>query len=359
MESKTFFSTDMVEDKLRGEVWRSLLRPLYELLVDRDDPNYQLSGSVAARTSGSVQIWQSSFNTQKYTRTPRIIARSGLDNYLLQIVVDGDLYGDFNGVDVIARPGDIVLIDLAKPIRCKSLAGSRITLMIPREPLEKMIGWPDLHGRVLRRGASMTRLLRSLIEGLYSTVGGLTETEASGVQETLLFLLHGGLTGAQDSHLEDLPISQPMRNRILDYINENLTDPLLSPQSILQRFHVSRSHLYRAFEADGGIAKIIREKRLDRAYRFLLTQPGKPVSFKEVAYYCGFRNGAQFNKAFRTRFDMSPKDIQTIGASQFLPDPAGFSYQEYISAVASTGLVQSRSEKFGHFDIEIRRQVRA
>ncbi len=231
--------------------------------------------------------------------------------------------------------------------------------MVPREPLEKIIGWPDLHGRVLPRAAPMTRLLRSLIEGLYSTAGELTEAEASGVRENLLFLLRGGLTGRQNNPLEDLPISQPVRSRILDYINENLTDPLLSPQSILQRFRVSRSHLYRAFEADGGIARIIREKRLDRAYRFLLTQPGKPISFKEAAYHCGFRNGTQFNKAFRERFDMSPKDVQLIGASHVPADPIDFSYQEHISKVARSSLVQSQSEKAGHFDIETRQLVRA
>nr|WP_247883482.1 helix-turn-helix domain-containing protein [Brucella intermedia] len=50
------------------------------------------------------------------------------------------------------------------------------------------------------------------------------------------------------------------------------------------------------------MAKIIRDKRLDRAYRILVDERGRHVSLKEITYRCGFHDGTQFTKAFKARF---------------------------------------------------------
>ena len=81
---------------------------MYEITGDSDD--YQFSGSIVARSIGSIQIGATSFNSQRYTRARKLIAKSGLNHYVLQLITGGDLHGDFNGVDVEAKQGDIVVI---------------------------------------------------------------------------------------------------------------------------------------------------------------------------------------------------------------------------------------------------------
>src|SRR5690625_4184332 len=97
-----------------------------------------------------------------------------------------------------------------------------------------------------------------------------------------------------------ISINLTLRQRVLRYINQNLADPELSPRSIMQHFRLSHSHLYRAFEGDLGVARIIRNKRLDLAYRTILLNKHKPLSIKELAFKCGFSPRSQFSVFFKS-----------------------------------------------------------
>ncbi len=327
------FSTDMIEDELRNDFWREVLKPMYEITLDKEMRNYQLFGSAKGRAIGaSLQIGSTSFNTQNYLRTPKIIAHGGLDHYILQLITAGDLRGNFNGVDLCAKPGDIVIIDFTQTVESTAYAGSRITVMLARDELEKVIGWRNLHGVVLRAHEPTTRLLFAYLRGLNDVAGELDATEVYSAQEAMLSLLGASVTAGAP---ENLAVNLTMRKCILTYINENLTSPLLSPQTIMHHFRVSRSHLYRAFEPDGGVAKVIRDKRLDNAYRTLIKQRGQPVSLKDIAYRYGFHDSVQFTKAFKVRFGLSPKDAGKFGAPLLTAEPYSFSYARHLSEQAT------------------------
>ena len=341
MAIATKISTDMVDDKLRNDFWRALIKPMYEIPLNKDNRDYQFQGTISARRAGPIQIGATTFNAQDYVRTPQVIAQSGLDHYILQVITGGTLKGDFNGIDVAAQQGDIVVIDLAQTVASRADAGSRVTVVIPRDSLERIVGWRNLHGLVMRANNPITRLLFDYLRGLQSVSGELNGDEAHSAQEAMLTLLGAGITGSEGGALEKLPINLPMRKRILAYIDDNLPNPLLGPHSIIQYFRVSRSHLYRAFVMDGGVAKVIRDKRLDCAYRILISQSGKPVSFKEIAYRCGFHNGTQFTKAFKVRFGMSPKDARIMGAPLLSSDPDAFSYPIHLTKeAAKVGIIK-------------------
>ncbi|PJO49618.1 AraC family transcriptional regulator [Ochrobactrum sp. MYb29] len=327
------FSTDMIEDELRNDFWREVLKPMYEITLDKEMRNYQLFGSAKGRAIGaSLQIGSTSFNTQNYLRTPKIIAHGGLDHYILQLITAGDLRGNFNGVDLCAKPGDIVIIDFTQTVESTAYDGSRITVMLARDELEKVIGWRNLHGVVLRAHEPTTRLLFAYLRGLNDVAGELDATEVYSAQEAMLSLLGASVTAGAP---ENLAVNLTMRKCILTYINENLTSPLLSPQTIMHHFRVSRSHLYRAFSPDGGVAKVIRDKRLDNAYRTLIKQRGQPVSLKDIAYRYGFHDSVQFTKAFKVRFGLSPKDAGKFGAPLLTAEPYSFSYARHLSEQAT------------------------
>lgn len=166
----------MIEDRLRNEFWRAILKPTYEITGDSD--NYQFSGSIVARSIGSIQIGAASFSSQSYTRARKLIAKSGLNHYVLQLITGGDLHGDFNGVDVEAKQGDIVVIDLSQTVESHASNGSRITVLIPREELERIVGWRNLHRLVMPAVAPMTRVLFSYLQNLQSLSGTLDGVEA-------------------------------------------------------------------------------------------------------------------------------------------------------------------------------------
>ncbi len=322
MSNNLSISTDMIEDGLRNEFWRAVIKPMYEIKAENDD--YQLSGSIVVRALGSIQIGITSFNSQRYTRTRKLIAEGGLDHYVLQLITGGNLNGDFNGVDVEAKQGDIVVIDLSQTVESRVSSGSRITVVIPREELERTVGWRNLHGLVMPADAPMTCLLFSYLRNLQSVSGVLDRAEAQAALDAMFMLLGAGINGAEGGVIESLPANLPIRKRILAYIDEKLSDPLLGPHSITQNLRISRSGLYRTFERDGGVARIIRDKRLDRACRILADERGRHISSKEIAYRCGFHDGAQFTKAFKARFGMSPKEARASAKALLASDADDF-----------------------------------
>ncbi|MBM6395783.1 helix-turn-helix domain-containing protein [Ochrobactrum anthropi] len=333
MNNETSISTDTIEDKLRNAFWRAVLKPVYEITGEDDD--YQFSGSIVARSIGSIQIGATSFNSQNYSRAPKLIAQGGLNQYILQLITGGDLHGDFNGVDVKAKQGDIVIIDLTQTVESRASGGSRITVMIPRDELEKIVGWRNLHGLVMLADAPMTRLLFNYLRSLQSLNGDLDRIEAQSAQDAMFILLGATINGTEGGAVEALPANLPMRKRILAYIDEKLSNPSLGPHLIIKSLRVSRSRLYRALDMDGGVARIIRDKRLDRAYRILVDERGRHVSLKEIAYRCGFHDGTQFTKAFKVRFGMSPKDARESDAALLSSDSANFDYTIHVSEEAA------------------------
>ncbi|ERI12784.1 hypothetical protein O206_12425 [Ochrobactrum sp. EGD-AQ16] len=329
----------MIEDRLRNEFWRAILKPMYEITGDSDD--YQFSGSIVARSIGSIQIGATSFSSQSYTRARKLIAKSGLNHYVLQLITGGDLHGDFSGVDVEAKQGDIVVIDLSQTVESHASNGSRITVLIPREELERIVGWRNLHRLVMPAVAPMTRVLFSYLQNLQSLSGTLDGVEAQSALDAMFILLGASINGTEGGVIESLPANLPVRKRILAYIDENLSDPVLGPCLITKNLRISRSSLYRTFEMEGGIAKIIRDKRLDRAYRILVDEHGRHVSLKEIAYRCGFHDGTQFTKAFKARFGMSPRDARDCEADLLTPVLDKFDYTIHLSEeVAKLGIIK-------------------
>lgn len=101
-----------------------------------------------------------------------------------------------------------------------------------------------------------------------------------------------------------------LRQRVVAFVEQNIHRPELSPSVISRRFNVSRSHLYRAFACDGGVAKFLRDTRLDAAARELARTGDSAVSIAELAHRLGFSSGNQFLRAFRNRFGITPSQAR-------------------------------------------------
>lgn len=310
MKNKFFLSTDMVDSKVRDEFWREAIKPVYEVTGNADENVRGFRGSLSWHRMGSLLVGRSSFNSQHYRRTKRTILQSGLDHYIVNVAVTGTMHGNFNGIDVLVEPGDIHIVDLSQTSSGSTTTGTRISINIPRNELDKLVGWRNIHGVVLKSHLPMTKLLSEYIQAIVSTQANLNAAEAIGIKDVFLSLLASSINGSNSDLTGDRLPGLTMRRRIIVFIEDNLTSPRLGLQSILQHFHISRSNLYRIFEADGGVARVIRDKRLERAYRMILFNRDKAHSFKEISYRCGFNDPSQFTKAFKSLFGVAPNAVR-------------------------------------------------
>lgn len=253
-----YISTELVEPAIRDEFWRSATKPAFETTPVETDQKNTLSGSIKAYPLGSLLVGSTTFSSQNYKRDHRMIAQSSIDHYLVQVVVAGRIVGDFNGRDVAAAPGDVFILDLNQIFVSKVEAGARITAVIMRADLEKVVGARNLHGTVLRGEWPMTRLLVQYLSGLLSVAKDLSSIHVGATQEAMVSLLGAALIGEEQQFFNATPaLNVVLRQRVVEFIDQNIRNPALGPDMLIHRFKVSRSHLYRTFEAAGGVATVI------------------------------------------------------------------------------------------------------
>lgn len=116
---------------------------------------------------------------------------------------------------------------------------------------------------------------------------------------------------------EEVPGSDTIVARVIDYINDHYQEPL-SLDMLSERFFVSKYHLSHEFnrQMGTGVYQFIQKKRLLIA-RQLMTQGQKPA---EVYALCGFGDYAAFFRAFRKVYGLSPRAyIQSLADGTMEP----------------------------------------
>ncbi|PIK73878.1 hypothetical protein CS379_05820 [Methylobacterium frigidaeris] len=74
---------------------------------------------------------------------------------------------------------------------------------------------------------------------------------------------------------------------------------------------MSRSVLYRAFEPSGGVARLVRSRRLARL-RALLAQPDEAGRIADLSQACGFSSESDCSRAFKAAYGLSPSDYRRL-----------------------------------------------
>ncbi|WP_322994198.1 AraC family transcriptional regulator [Castellaniella sp.] len=329
-KQKLFFSTEMVDPDERDECWRDISSIVYE--VDPWDRNgiRELHGTVSSRLFGSMVVGRTTFNDQECRRSRQLVVCTDRDLCVIQLVLAGVAQGDYDGQDTQLKPGDVLVHDLTQVMSAHVSTGERLAIIVNRSELRRRVSRRSLHGIVLDGTAPVTRLVADYILGLDRVLLELQESEVPATEEALLLLLANAINGRTTEWCDELPSTAPMRQRIIDFINNNVADPALDPSMIMARFRLSRSHLYRAFEADGGIARFIRERRLDLAYKLLFEKGARELSIKEVIYRCGLSENVQFSKFFKDRFGLPPHEIKDQNKSRFHTKNGPHDFHNYL-----------------------------
>ncbi len=106
------------------------------------------------------------------------------------------------------------------------------------------------------------------------------------------------------------PVSDRLR-AVQRFIGRNLHRAELSVADIASGTNMSRSNLYRLFDAQfNSVHGTLREERLQRGWSYLRREDSGELSIASIAHACGFSDQAVFSKLFRQRFDMTPRQAR-------------------------------------------------
>jgi AraC-like DNA-binding protein len=280
---------------VRYRHWRMSLRPIGSPCPVAERASELRCISFAL---GPLQVAQATLGSGGFVRDARALAGSPHHaSILAMLVLRGSLRGSVGETAIDLTPGDIGLIDLRHRGTVESKDCAVLSVLVPRKLLK-----PSVHGLVLRASQLPCRMLTRHLQRLVMSLPVIDPTRIAGLVQAALAVL--------ELCVEFTPASKSshaigsLRDTVLACIDEHLEDPVLTPDWLAARLHVSRSLLYRTFSGYGGIHRCIRDKRLDAAFRDLQDNPHQRVI--DIAYRWGFSSERQFQRAFHARFQMTP-----------------------------------------------------
>jgi len=243
------------------------------------------------------------------TRGPTVAAR-GPDQLLIILQTKGSVDGDYGARQGQREPGDVAIVDYARPFRCAATDYVSLMVILTRDSVPAALLAVDPHGLIFPRGSGAARLIGGAMKEFYAQADDLTVGEGEAAIEGIVALTtacaRARLAGDEADHWKS------RRKAALDFIDAHLRSAQLGPDEIARAANVSRASLYRLLAAEGGIRAALLKRRLDEAVRLMLADNKDERSLKDIARACGFAGMSQFTRAFHRRFGAPPRQYRAL-----------------------------------------------
>lgn len=219
---------------------------------------------------------------------------------------------------IVLHPRSAIVYD---PVRSYSLQNfsdvSQLVLQAPRstfddETLARLAAPIPLP----EEDDGLARIVAALMQTAIKEAPRLDDASCRRVGDSLIQLVTG-LIHAEPSAPEfrRSPL-EALRERAIEYIDANLARTDISAEHIARRMGCSCRYLHRAFEGEGTtLSRFIWSRRLQRSREAILRASKTPVSITEIAFACGFSSSAHFSRAFKSQYDVAPRELRQQAAA--------------------------------------------
>ena len=292
----------------RCESWSDHLSFLFSTMHDKINEIY---ADVDTFEFNNVIGGSVNFSAQSFIRSKQIVSSSSLDHYLVHLYLSGGFAGNAGAENIEIGCGDIAIFDLDCTLNTIAAASKTIAFLIPKSHINRYDVAYIPNGMRVAGTSIGGQLLGDFIKRLYTLFPEAEQSEGTILAEglsSLVACIVKGCSGYHDSKL--LPLSAALRHRALSVIDRNLNSRDLTPSYISRELNTSRSHLYRSFAGDGGVAQIIQDRRLAKAYQILREPCNRRVTVACVAERLGFSNPQHFSRLFRDMYGTTPANVR-------------------------------------------------
>jgi AraC-like DNA-binding protein len=220
----------------------------------------------------------------------------------------------YNGTVLPVRTGDLVAVPIGGLLRDIGRQALTCTMVTgPRQWLGMMPSRADV--TVLPHSASVDAL-RGHVERLRAMTSDVVDAGQVQAATRSIRELLAAITvpfGAQRSC--GARREEALLERILKHIDVTLGEGIDIPR-LCEALACSRSALYRAVAPQGGLVRIVMQRRL-LAVHDVLSRSDDQRSIAQIARVYGFSSASQFSRCFRRTFGISAGGVR--GASTYHP----------------------------------------
>ncbi|MGF6810874.1 AraC-like DNA-binding protein [Paraburkholderia sp. Clong3] len=294
--------------------WQERMNPVYDIQAASKHGDETFDAALSRYTIDNLSFFDFRTSPNLAVRSLGRVSTESIRDVSFSVFLKG-LPGQFLGgkqrrdAPQLSSGPTILALDMDQPCTVRSFHSRILLFFVPRALVEK--AFPDaasLHGRRVEATTPLTRMLIAHLVALNREIVGLSKDEARQSFLTAVELLaaafsrQAGLSGNARAAVRAAAYGQVRR-----YVEANLHDPDLSPDSVLASLHLSRASVYRLFEHEGGLATYIASRRLRMAADELVRFPHLEV--QDIASGLGFNSASSFSRAFRRAFDIAPRDL--------------------------------------------------
>lgn len=120
-----------------------------------------------------------------------------------------------------------------------------------------------------------------------------------------------GAAGSERERIERSSLKTARLNSILSLIEREATSPAFGVRQIAVRLGISPRYARKLLEETGKtLSQRVNEVRLQRAFLLLVDPAHHRMTIGEIALLAGFSDISYFNRSFRKRFMMTPRDVR-------------------------------------------------
>ncbi len=312
MLSETVFHSEELPATERFDAWRACMsRTHAPMLLDSE-----CAASFRAHQRliglGAVSVWPATFEQLVFMRTPRLIRQSDPEVYHLSLMLRGEAVASWGRQENSYRPFDFHTNDSSRPYEIRTGQGpiSSVGIEIPKALLPLPGNRVDqVIGRHMSGREGIGALLTQFVTRLAADTGHYQPADGPRLGTVLIDLVATMFAHTLDaeSALPPETRTRTLTLRIKAFIRSNLHNPDLTPGHIAAVHHISRSYLYRLFQAEADtVASYIRRQRLEGARRDLIDPALRATPIHVIATRWGFLRAADFTRAFRTAYGTTP-----------------------------------------------------
>ncbi len=309
-------STDTVPQSHRLPYWRDLVCDVFVELGCECTTKAGFYGQIESREFSGTKYSLVKSTSHNVRRDKSRIARSSAEHFLLSLQMRGKGRLIQDDREAILNPGDFALYDVTRPYELIfDDEFEQLVMQVPRDEIvTRLFDVDNLTAVGVSGQVGAGRLASMLIAQTVDQLPYLDADSLGSVQTSTLDLMANALATRIGQKSECVSESQELTiRRILQFVEDNISDPSLTCELVAKSNGISERYLRKLFHSKGhGVSEWIWQRRLENAKRDLLDPLQEHKSITSIAYDWGFKDPAHFSRAFKKRFNCTPRGIRKI-----------------------------------------------
>jgi len=318
------YSTEPVPSNERFDYWREVLcRNFFGMTAEASrSERDNFNGFMQVGTIGDSALIEVRSSPNISKRLDRDIADAVGNAFFVFMQGNGSThhYSASHNIEFVTHAKALAVTHSDVPFVSQPLSGNAFHFRLVKFPFSRLQPGIERSGQApphpLDRNRGVEPLLRAYFEAFYEAAPNLDGFAADVAVQTLanLAMLAYGVRGPDDEASREA-VQRAKRQRVVQFIEQHLHDPGLSPSSAARALGMSVRQLHMLFEPTGvSFSQRVRTRRLSRVRSMLACDRAAKVT--EVALACGFESPSTFYRAFNSEFGISPVEWRaTAGAA--------------------------------------------